>query len=614
MADSPVRQGSANDTYIVAGYPSSNYSGRTTMLVKANGSAGSENRGLIYFSQPFPRGATITSAILHLYQAGDEAGSHTIKLQRIIAGWDQSKATWNNQPTSTTTGGEITLTKGAGPANRDWAFDVTAHMQLVADGSIWVGWKILSTTDEYLGFWSSQAPAYKPVLEVAWSTPPKAPSTLTPSAGRAASVAKPILRFDFTDLAGNTQLQAVQVQINGTNTWTSPSFDSGVVATSDAQLDLSTTLYAGLAADATAWWRVRVQDGAGLWSDWSMATSFTRKTKGTVTLINPPVSGLISEPTPPIIWSLTGRTQTAWQVFLVNAGVIVYNTGKRTNTNTSWTLPDGILRDDTTYSLHLRIWDNINTTPGRQDTPGDPGYTEVVRDFTYDYDATVDPVTALAAHDLAPRPGARLTWTRGTAPDSFLVRRNGVIIASNLTPADLSTGGTGYEWVDLTADPRKLVSWSVQAVVNGKTSAGNPTATATLQPTGVWLSTADRSISLQILDADISDWDMGEVAATYTPVGATRAVRVVQALRGHEGSVRGKLSVRGDTGDSIADQVTDLYTIKAAATLTYYLTLSNLTIPCKVGKVAPVPMDDPDADQAVSFSFWATTRPFSAAV
>lgn len=606
MSLTPITLRNANDTYLVAGIPSANYSGATSILTKSAGT-GSEVRGLLYFSRPdIPVGAVIVSATLKLYQVGAEAGSHTIKLQRVTTGWNQSTVDWNTQPTSTATG-EVSLTLGAGAANREWAFNVATHMQLVADGGVWGGWKIVSTTDDYLSFWSTQAADFKPILEITWSDKPQAPTTLSPSGNRAVSVAKPVLRFDFTDEVGNTNLQAIQVQINATNVWTSPTFDSGTVVTSDAQLDLTATAYAGLSDGSSTWWRVRTQDGSGQFSDWSLGAQFARTSKGTLALSNPPVSGLITEPTPPITWSLTGRTQAAYQVYITKGSSYVYNTGKITGSATSRTLPDGILKDDTTYTVFVAVWDTIS----RENTPSDPTYTLISRSFTYDYDALTAPVTSLAATDLSPVPGVLLTWSRSTAPDTYIIRRDGVIVASNLTSASLSTGGTNYAYTDRGGDPRRAVVWRVDAVVGGKTSASNPTVTKTLNPLGVWLQDPERSIYVQIFDREASDgssWTTGESAETYTPVGATRPIRITQALRGFEGQIKGRIMT--STQGTLAAQEASLWTLWSTPGRVYYLTLSTMTIPVLIGGLAVTPMtSNPGTQKNVTFSFWATEPP-----
>jgi hypothetical protein len=619
-ATTPVVLTNANDTVVAERTPTTNFANLTYIV--CNAGTGNRKYGLIYFARPFPLGATILSATLRLYQIGAESATHTVQLRRLTQGWRLSQATWNYQPADTTTG-QVQVTKPGSPAGTEWAFDVTAHMQAVADGAYWSGWKILNTLNDYLNFYSAQATTGKPTLEVVWANQPDAPTTLSPSGNRAVSVAKPVLRWDFTDVAGDTTLAAIQVQINPTNVWTAPAFDSGVVATTLPQLDLATTSYAGLADGASTYWRVRVQDGAGLWSDWSAGHQFQRQTKGTLTIDNPPASGLISEPTPPIIWHFTGRTPAAYQVWVtpyVTAPVfytppyttpdptadryasnensrILYNTGKRAPWTESITLPAGVIQDDSSYTVHVRVWDTID----RESTPGDPPWVEAAQTFLYDYDATVDPVTSLAATDLTPNPGATLTWSRATAPDSFVIRRNGVIIASGVDPADFNTGSTTYAYTDLWADPNKPVTWRVDAVVNGRTSASNPTVTKTLKTKGIWLTDHGRNIQVLLWGDDPGTWAMGEQAETHTPLGASHAIRITQALRGFEGSINARL--RPTDTKTLAQQEADLWTLKSTPGRTYTLLLSNVVAQVVIGNLVIAPTDYDD-EKHVSFDFW----------
>lgn len=763
MSLKPIIMRNANDTHVVAGTPSANYAGAQQLLTKSAGS-GSECRGLIYFPRTFPLGASILTAKMRLYQVGSEAGSHTVELHRITTGWPLSTTNWNNQPTSTATG-KATLTKGAAADGTEWEWDVTALMQTVANGGVWGGFKIISTTDDYLSFYSSQS-TLKPVLIVEWSDKPNPPTALSPSGNRATSLAKPILRFDFTDVSGDTSLQSVQVQINATNVWTSPTFDSGTVTATEPQLDLSTTAYAGLAAAASTYWRVRVQDGAGLWSDWSLGAQFQRQTKGTLVLDNPASSnrvtnpsfevdvsnwalyvgvaaptrvtttpyaglgrlsavgsntstmprvaatiipavagevwtvsarvrsdgqtptnailyvkstvagsetggttfgphapawapdvngwqlvnltftipvgsdgfkiipgvqtaanytgtlgvdavmaektatltlyddngrGFVTEPTPPILWTFTGRTQSAWQLFVTPASdvsVILYNTGKIAGTATAHTLPAGILKDDQSYMVHLRVWDTI----AREATPNDTPWVYIYRSFIYDYDPTVPGVTALAVSDLSPIPAAYLTWTRSTAPDSFIIRRNGVIVASGLTSGALGTGGTGYAYTDRGAKPNQSVTWTVQAVVNGKTSSVNPNVVGNLKPVGIWLQDPARGLSVQLIGQESGTWNMGELSTAHAPVGSKNSVLITQALRGYEGSVSGEIM---DTSvNTVAQKEATLWALKSTPGRTYSLTLADMSIPVVISNVVVAPTPGNEIVKAVSFDFY----------
>src|SRR5690606_10791352 len=129
-----------------------------------------------------------------------------------------------------------------------------------------------------------------PELEIEWSDAPQAPTDLSPSGGRCVSIAKPTLRFDFTDNRGSTKIQACQVQIDDIDDdWSSVIFDSGTVPVEEPELDLARTdmpggVFDGLSGGQEVRWRVRVQDGSGQWSQWSEGRRFKRDVKGTLTI------------------------------------------------------------------------------------------------------------------------------------------------------------------------------------------------------------------------------------------------------------------------------------------------------------------------------------------
>src|SRR5690606_9066665 len=52
----------------------------------------------IWFRNPAPLGATVTSAKLVLRARGASSGSRTLQLYRIGASWQEGKLTWNKRP------------------------------------------------------------------------------------------------------------------------------------------------------------------------------------------------------------------------------------------------------------------------------------------------------------------------------------------------------------------------------------------------------------------------------------------------------------------------------------------------------------------------------------
>lgn len=596
MAQSKSTLRNAVDTFAASNNPSANWADAKTLQVES-GVANS----FVFFNRPFPLGATIVSATLRLYTATDWNATRTVTVKAATEHWGVNRLTWNNRPAVGFLAASVTQSSTG--VDDEWAFDVTAHLQRISDGAVWYGFRVETTAATRLKLWSADAHDHKPTLEVTWSSAPQAPTTLTPSGSQAVSIAKPTLRFDFSDNRGSTALQAVQAQVDAGGNFATPAFDSGTVLVTEPELDLAATAYAGLTAGQETRWRVRVQDGAGLWSEWSDVVRFRRDVKGTLSIDNPPVSGIVSEWTPPIIWGLTGETQAAWQVFVTpddDPGTRLYDTGRTKGADTSWTLPKAVIEDDSDYRVVVRTWD----TKERVSNPGDPVYTQAVRTFHFNEDPTPNHVTALAMAALPPTPDVALTWDRSTAPDSFAIKRNGKVIESGIDPADVLQSGTSYRWVDRDAGPYRTHEWVVQSVVNGKTSTGNPSVTGQGQTQGIWLHCFDLDLDVWIAGSDDGTWAMGEEATTHNPVGSSRGIRVTQALRGWEGTISGTLT-RG-AGKSAEAWEDNLMRIKAHPGRVCRLTLGNEAFRCVLGNIASWPTPTVPITKGVSFDFFAT--------
>jgi hypothetical protein len=362
-------------------------------------------------------------------------------------------------------------------------------------------------------------------------------------------------------------------------------------------------MYLGLANGAATKWRVQVQDTAGLWSPWSDVVSLRRDDKGTLTITNPgaPPNDFVSEWTPPILWSLTGETQTAWRVIVVRVedSVQAHDSERQKGTATSYTLPKGVIEDGSRYRVIVRIWDSKD----RETTPGDPRFTSAVREFAFAEDATVDPVAGLTATNLTPRPWVQLDWTRATAPDSFTVLRNGKVIETGIDPVDVLVSAGVYRWTDKDAAPRKTHTWRVQAVVNRKTSANNPAVTATASTTGVWLTDPTTDLDVFIASGQVNGLQMVDQADVHVPLGSPRSIKIIQGMRGYEGSVSGLLiDYAGFTADQWVDRLMQL---KADPSNILVLTTQHETFRCAVGNITVTPADEvKGAGRGVSFDVW----------
>jgi hypothetical protein len=566
----------------------------------------------IFFTRPFPLGATILSAKLYFYTQTMGTGTHTFTFQRLNQSFSASKVTYNTRPTSMISGTKAVTMSGSQPDLEPWELDVTDWMQTISSGGKWYGWRILGSesTTRYIYSENHTVAAYRPRLEVSWSDAPETPGGLSPAGGRAVGLAKPVLKGVYRDVSGSTQLAFMQVQLNATDSWGAPTYDSGLVGVVVPEFDLNNPptpapAYAGLADGATTFWRVRFQDAAGVPSSYSAAASFKRDDKGTLTVNSPP-SGTptVEDATPPILWTFTGETQAAYQVQIRhvanNVQVIDWDSGKVTSTATSVTVPSGKINEpsSTTYTVTVRIWDNKQ----REATPGDPTYVEVVRNFTFVPGATVG-TTGLTVVAGDPRPKATLTWQRTSAPDAFNILRNSKVIAAGLLPGDLFVSGTTYTYVDNSPSPGRALTYSVQGVVGGVASASNATAVVTVRSSGIWLREPVSGLELCLAGRDSRSFTLTEMGVVLQAIAPTAPEVVInQTLGGLKGTIVGTLeNIYGKTAQQWRDQYLQLRALRVKKC---WLTVGDSTIQVVAHSFEPYePLPTPEIRFRVGFAF-----------
>ena len=564
----------------------------------------------VYLKSPVPPGQTVLSAKLQIFVANTDswAGTKTLTVRRIADSWKAGKLNWNNKP-GVFGSNQPTVTVTDAKDGQLLEFDVTPHVQHVADGSFHYGWRIetdSTTAHRIYGFASDNPPR----LVVSFSDPPSAPTDLVP-AGGAVSVAKPVFSFSATDLANPGEISAIRVQVDPAASETAPAFDSGWVSKIETDLDPTDLEYtwAGLADGASTQWRAWVKNADGVESDPSEWVSFSRTSKGTLTITNPAAApnNYVSESTPPILATSSVALDSA-EVLIVDPADhadILADSGPfdmAGGTSISWTPPAGIIHDGESYTAIVRGTDQVD----RVATAGDPVYVEAVQDFTFNEDTTVAAPGSLTATQSSNAPGVQLTWQRATAPDSWTILRDGKNIASDVDPADTTAGGTSHTWTDIDATPGKQHTYAVRAVVNGRASAKSNTATITFHSVGVWVVDIDRGLSFKLTTLDVADWKMVDDVALYSVIGSDRQVQVHVGLRGLEGSCTGDLEDI-DGGRTLASMLDDLYAIKARPDRTVRIVATDLAIPAKLRNlsVAPHPAKHEARDvRAVSFEFF----------
>lgn len=582
------------DTWASSSGPTNPHPRESSLKIRAD-----VGQAFLWFRSPAPVGATITSAVLTLTARGDSTGSRTLQVYRINESWKEGRLNWNNRPAVLPS---TLVTKAIGSLSSfdKVQIDVTSIVQAWSDGGSNYGMRLgttaVTTTHQFYAFNSTSGPE----LTVEWSDNPSQPSDLRP-AESVTNASHPHLTFTYEDLSGNTALAAVQVQISASTSFTTPLFDSGEVETTGSGLDLAETAYAGLADGATVYWRVRAKDGAGLWSVWSPGVSMTRKVKPGVEITNFG-AGVSYDTSPLVIWAVTGGTQHRYRVLVdevTDPERWVYDSGVIQSPELAHTVAAGSLVYGREYRLRVRVWDDEN----RETTPGDPNYREDSAFFHLDTAATVAPVTDLTVTQDGLNPYTIVEFQRETTPDRFVILRDGGI---NEVPADeLFVSGTTYRYVSHYARPNWPHTYEVRAIVDGVTSSDNPTLTFATEVEGLWIVDRTNDLTVTLWGDDEGTWSNEDDASVYTPISGTRVVRVVNGMRGMEGSLSGML-MEG-FGKSFAEMEQDLYSIKSRPYQTVQIYAGDVSAEVIIGNITIAPSPRTRSGQIVklvSFDFW----------
>lgn len=513
-----------------------NYAGQATFRVGTSPQVIS----YLYFNLPFPVGANIASARLEITQSQPNTGNRSIDARRVDKAWQNNKVTHNNRPG--VTGASSSTSIGSGPRGRVISIDVTTLMQEVSDGAAWYGLRIYTDGAATMHFFNQKSAEFGPRLFVEYSTAPNTPTGLSPSGGRAVSVGDPVLSWVFS-APDASPMVSFQVQGKlGSPDFFTPDFDTGEVLSSIPQWQVAP----GTVSPGQAWfWRVRVKNDSGDWSEWSDPAEFTRTNKGVLSITSPAGNpGVVADPTPPVGWSFSGN-QTRYRVIVTRIAdsVVMWDSGEVSGADSSVIYPDTTrtnkvrpIEMDTEYGLTVRVWDDVD----RIGTSGDPAYVEDSTVFTYEPGPTAGP-SDLVASSVPGDPRVTLSWTRSTTPDEWIIRRDGKQVARVLGP-DLIDSGTSYEFVDLTAASGDH-TWTVAAIVNGVTSADNPSASASVSVEGVWLFTLDGEHALGMAGGP-PRLDAQEVSTVHLPLGAANPVLITQAVFGRRGRFSGLATER----------------------------------------------------------------------
>lgn len=577
------------DSHVRKDMPDRAFSISALLRVAGSGRA-DHGHAFLWCPRPFPLGAVITSATLRLHSRDPLGVGATLRLDPVAERFTVTQATWNGQP-PVRAGAAVAATRASVPWDAPWAFDVTSHMRAIAAGQAWWGWRIsTSTAAALLRIYSSDhSSGLRPELTVEWSDQPSRPTGLSPAGGAAVTVAKPVLSYVFSDVSGDTSLARSGIQIHTSPITTGTPEWSGEVVTTEPVIDLADTSFPGIPAGGSRWWRVRAQDGAGMWSDWSDWTQVARAALPSLTLAAPADGAIITSPTPVVRWSVSGGSQESYQVLVWDKDrrTRFYTSGRvASSTARAHTIPAGVVsRDDTDYRVEIRIWDPVRRAP----QPGVPLFMQRDVTVTWDRDGSLTP-TALSLAPTADQVGMVLSWTRASDPGSWAVLRDGQVV-DVVDSSDVVRSG-GWRWTDWGAHPRRDHTWEVAPVVNDVTGRGQK-VTGRLEPIGVWLVRPQTGERVMVTNDDVpGGWGMAEQSTSHLPLGARRPVLVTQGMGGYQGRTSGELTGMDHRGGPSAQDQRDIFLdlkSRQGATMRLVLADQNLPVTCWGMTVAPSP-------------------------
>lgn len=555
------------DTYVSEALPEQNFG--QSINLKLDGTASNRKRAYIWFALPFNPGDTVISALLRLEPRSGFGTSITVTAKRITGPrtWREWGETWTKAVSganalTTTTTHQATVSSGVATP---FELELAPMLNDVAGGAKWFGVEVSIGASSVNAVHSSESEVWaaRPKLTIEWAQTPKDPTDLKPSGGNQVGLAKPWLRWTFTDRTGRENQDAFQVQLNATDSWGSPGYDSTIIVSSDEFIDLANPpsgapAFTALTDGADRYWRVRARNEAGIWSDWTQAELFEYRTPGTVTVTSPSAgSPIVEENTPPITWSFTGgNTQKTYEVILYKGeteasygydygsiyGGYIYNeiwrSGRKQGTDQTVTIPPHLIveTDSGLYQLEVRVWDQYQ----RQGMPGAPAYSSGKRVFTFQETAGVTAPTGLAMS--APGLGyVQGDWSRTTMPDRWSICLNGKEI-DQIEGAEAFVSGTSYRWKWAKVKPSVSATYGVRAIV--KTSnvlkhSNKNTVAYTYKVFGIWFNQVGTGHRVRLDDTQEIQVRPGRDSTVLRPIGSRALVQKVDRQGGYEGTVSG---------------------------------------------------------------------------
>lgn len=568
---------------------------------------------LMHFAIPNLAGATVHSATLTVFLKGsDWAATNHIRADLLTKRFSE-KETWHSYHADLPSIAAAADSGAIGTPHGDGHqvdITVTTLLQDAADDDAFRGFVLSTQATSNRPIYSSEArhKAYRPYITISYSLKPDAPTNLRPA--NYASAQKPLLAWDCDP---QTEYY-VQVATTGGSVLAESGWvvdEAQQADSSDATWDTPWTTSLPSNGDSRKW-RVKFKDEVGTPSDYSEWSTWERRTLQSLTIDEPTSDGdTVLTTTPTIEWTF-GGTETQWQIIIDD---LDYDSGKIADNDTSFALPKGTITDrDTIFTMKLLVWDQY-----LRDAPGDASFVRAIRTFKYDGSgATTAPDSFTAETD---GPAQVLTWHRAGAVDAFTIFADDEIIVDQIEGL-VGSGGDVYTYRLLRTgrEPVHAVAFSVAAHLDSTgDSVRSNSADGLSGPQGIWLVDEEEGVELEFAGKPEISLGITEEGSTYFPLGGRAPVRIVDQIRGYEGSVSAILNSVTDGSDR-EDAYRAFMQLKSIppgskgddGKSVLRLIFGRYNIPVDIGEasVSQWPTAAGDNEFNVSFEFWQVDGPW----
>lgn len=505
------------DAWVNSQRTGTNYGSTNAVHVRAGAN---ERIGLVRPELTSILGRTVEEARF-VGRAGAALEAQTLTLTPLAERFTSGGAKFANQP-DVTAATPVDETIGALAEGDEVEWIVTDHLQAVADGTPWHGWRLeTDSTSEGQRFRSNDSGELAWELHITLSDAPEIPAGQRPAGGGAVSTSVPVLAWEYVSADLTDQAEArIQVDTPAVGVEpdeVAPDFDSGWLTNTEPTFDLDASAHTP-AGDGPHYWRVNVRDTEGNESGWSDWAEYVVEALPVLVVDSP--TGAFGDPSPQLLAHLATGTIKAWKAMATgpDRSDVRAETGLTTGA-VDWTVPERteagkrVFREDEAGWIYLRVWDDVE----RAVAVGEKAFVDVWIAATWDEDLGLVEPTDLDVTPIAPGdPRREWTWSRAEAADAWLIQVDGVTVA-RLEPEDVTAVAGDYSWTDNgLVPPLRPHQLRVRAIEAGAASTPATHADPGEEQHSVWLlPEADGIDPVALSGTAVSSFARKDHAATY---------------------------------------------------------------------------------------------------